>query len=55
MLIIFFGAVGNFLTIIVVILNPAMRTTRNFFILNLALSDFFVSFLVVPQKMHAVV
>ncbi|CAO4382933.1 unnamed protein product [Caenorhabditis nigoni] len=54
MLIILFGAMGNFLTIIVVILNPSMRTTRNFFILNLALSDFFVCIVTAPTTLYTV-
>ncbi|KAF8354736.1 npr-11 [Pristionchus pacificus] len=52
--IIFFGAFGNALTITVVILNPAMRTTRNFFILNLALSDFFVCTVTAPMTLYTV-
>ncbi|CAD6187126.1 unnamed protein product [Caenorhabditis auriculariae] len=53
-IVIFFGAFGNFLTILVVILNPAMRTTRNFFILNLALSDFFVCTVTAPITLYTV-
>ncbi|CAI5456780.1 unnamed protein product [Caenorhabditis angaria] len=54
-LIIIIGAVGNFLTILVVVLNPAMRTTRNFFILNLALSDFFVCTVTAPITLYTVI
>ncbi|CAB3401103.1 unnamed protein product [Caenorhabditis bovis] len=48
------GAFGNFLTILVVIPNPAMRTTRNFFILNLALSDFFVCIVTAPTTLYTI-
>ncbi|GMR61662.1 hypothetical protein PMAYCL1PPCAC_31857 [Pristionchus mayeri] len=52
--IILFGAFGNAMTITVVILNPSMRTTRNFFILNLALSDFFVCTVTAPMTLYTV-
>ncbi|KJH40981.1 7 transmembrane receptor [Dictyocaulus viviparus] len=45
---------GNFLTMLVVILNPTMRTTRNFFIFNLALSDFFVCTVTAPMTLYTV-
>jgi neuropeptide F receptor len=38
-LLIAFGAVGNSLVCYVVARNPAMRTPRNIFIINLAISD----------------
>lgn len=41
-LVIGLGVIGNGLTILAVLHNKAMRTARNFFILNLALSDFFM-------------
>ncbi|KIH49008.1 7 transmembrane receptor [Ancylostoma duodenale] len=54
LIVIIFGAVGNFLTMLVVVLNPAMRTTRNFFIFNLALSDFFVCTITAPMTLYTV-
>lgn len=53
-IVIVFGALGNFLTILVVVLNPNMRTTRNYFILNLALSDFFVCTVTAPITLYTV-
>ncbi|KAI6176805.1 putative neuropeptide Y receptor 11 [Aphelenchoides bicaudatus] len=41
-LVIFLGVCGNLLTIIAILRNKTMRTARNFFILNLAFSDFFM-------------
>ena len=38
-LLIAFGAFGNSLVCFVVVRNPAMRTPRNIFIINLAISD----------------
>jgi len=38
-LLIVFGAAGNSLVCFVVARNPAMRTPRNIFIINLAISD----------------
>ncbi|KAK5982400.1 7 transmembrane receptor [Trichostrongylus colubriformis] len=54
LVVIIFGACGNFLTMLVVVLNPAMRTTRNFFIFNLALSDFFVCTVTAPMTLYTV-
>ncbi|EYC24047.1 hypothetical protein Y032_0014g2288 [Ancylostoma ceylanicum] len=54
LIVIIFGACGNFLTMLVVVLNPAMRTTRNFFIFNLALSDFFVCTITAPMTLYTV-
>lgn len=52
--VILFGAFGNMLTIIAVIHNPQMRTTRNFFIVNLALSDFFICTITAPITLYTV-
>ncbi|KAK0397425.1 hypothetical protein QR680_002121 [Steinernema hermaphroditum] len=49
-----FGAAGNMLTILAVIRNPQMRTTRNFFIVNLALSDFFICTVTAPITLYTV-
>ncbi|TMS36980.1 hypothetical protein L596_004018 [Steinernema carpocapsae] len=49
-----FGAAGNVLTILAVIRNPQMRTTRNFFIVNLALSDFFICTVTAPITLYTV-
>ncbi|VDL74674.1 unnamed protein product [Nippostrongylus brasiliensis] len=54
LVVIIFGACGNFLTMLVVALNPTMRTTRNFFIFNLALSDFFVCTITAPMTLYTV-
>lgn len=54
LVVIIFGACGNFLTMLVVALNPTMRTTRNFFIFNLALSDFFVCTVTAPMTLYTV-
>ncbi|VDM53785.1 unnamed protein product [Angiostrongylus costaricensis] len=54
LVVIIFGACGNFLTMVVVVLNPSMRTTRNFFIFNLALSDFFVCTVTAPMTLYTV-
>ncbi|KAM3725329.1 putative neuropeptide Y receptor [Dirofilaria immitis] len=42
------------LTIIAVLYNPQIRTTRNFFILNLALSDFFICTIAAPITFYTV-
>ncbi|VDK44468.1 unnamed protein product [Anisakis simplex] len=52
--VIVFGAFGNMLTILAVIRNVQMRTTRNFFILNLALSDFFMCTVTAPITLYTV-
>ncbi|VDN00758.1 unnamed protein product [Thelazia callipaeda] len=53
-IVIFFGAFGNMLTIAAVIYNPQIRTTRNFFILNLAFSDFFNCIIAAPITLYTV-
>ncbi|EFO19795.2 neuropeptide F receptor [Loa loa] len=52
--VILFGTFGNMLTIIAVLYNPQIRTTRNFFILNLALSDFFICTITAPITSYTV-
>uniref|UniRef100_A0A0N5B1C2 G_PROTEIN_RECEP_F1_2 domain-containing protein n=1 Tax=Syphacia muris TaxID=451379 RepID=A0A0N5B1C2_9BILA len=52
--VIIFGACGNFLTVLAVAKYPQMRTTRNYFILNLALSDFFVCIITAPITLYTV-
>lgn len=42
------GVVGNGLVIFVVVRRPEMRTTRNVFIVNLALSNFLLASILVP-------
>uniref|UniRef100_A0A914HED7 G-protein coupled receptors family 1 profile domain-containing protein n=1 Tax=Globodera rostochiensis TaxID=31243 RepID=A0A914HED7_GLORO len=54
MLVIVFGTVGNILTILAVLRNKQMRTVRNFFIVNLALSDFFVCTVTAPTTLYTV-
>lgn len=49
-----FGSIGNLLTIAAVCRNPQMRTVRNFFILNLALSDFFICTVTAPITLYTV-
>ncbi|KAE9552472.1 hypothetical protein FO519_004324 [Halicephalobus sp. NKZ332] len=53
--VIFFGTCGNLLTIIAILRNPQMRTVRNFFILNLALSDFLICTVTAPVTMYTIV
>ena len=42
------GATGNLLVILVVIRNRAMRTARNVFIVNLAVSDLMLCLITMP-------
>ncbi|XP_055904468.1 neuropeptide F receptor isoform X2 [Eupeodes corollae] len=43
-----FGAVGNTLVVIAVVRKPMMRTARNLFILNLAISDLLLCLVTMP-------
>ena len=52
--VIFFGTCGNLLTIIAILRNPQMRTVRNFFILNLALSDFLICTVTGPVTLYTI-
>jgi neuropeptide Y receptor len=45
---ILFGATGNLLVILVVVRNAAMRTARNVFIVNLAVSDLMLCLITMP-------
>ncbi|CAB4060485.1 NPFR [Lepeophtheirus salmonis] len=45
---IIFGSLGNLLVIMVVIRNSAMRTARNVFIVNLAISDLMLCLITMP-------
>ena len=45
---ILFGATGNLLVILVVVRNRAMRTARNVFIVNLAVSDLMLCLITMP-------
>ena len=47
-LMILFGSSGNLLVILVVIRNRAMRTARNVFIVNLAVSDLMLCLITMP-------
>ncbi|CAL1532275.1 unnamed protein product [Lymnaea stagnalis] len=51
-LLITFGAVGNGLVMFVVIRNPSMRTPRNIFIINLAISDFTLCLFTQPLNLY---
>ncbi|EEB10238.1 class A rhodopsin-like G-protein coupled receptor GPRnpy1, putative [Pediculus humanus corporis] len=42
------GTFGNFLVVYVIITKPAMRTVRNLFILNLAISDLLLCLITMP-------
>ena len=53
-IVIVFGSLGNLLTIFAIIRNSQMRTVRNFFILNLALSDFFICTVTAPITLYTV-
>ncbi|KAL0277525.1 UNVERIFIED_CONTAM: hypothetical protein PYX00_004776 [Menopon gallinae] len=47
-LLIFLGSCGNILVVCVIIRKPAMRTARNMFILNLAISDLLLCLVTMP-------
>ena len=47
-LMILFGASGNLIVILAVIRNRAMRTARNIFIVNLAISDLMLCIITMP-------
>uniref|UniRef100_A0A914X896 G-protein coupled receptors family 1 profile domain-containing protein n=1 Tax=Plectus sambesii TaxID=2011161 RepID=A0A914X896_9BILA len=49
-----FGACGNLLTFSAVIRNPAMRTNRNLFIFNLAMSDFVLCTVTAPTTLYTI-
>uniref|UniRef100_A0AC34Q683 G-protein coupled receptors family 1 profile domain-containing protein n=1 Tax=Panagrolaimus sp. JU765 TaxID=591449 RepID=A0AC34Q683_9BILA len=53
-IVIFFGACGNLLTIIAIVRSAQMRTVRNFFILNLALSDFLICTITGPVTLYTI-
>ena len=42
------GGIGNILVILVVVRNAAMRTARNVFIVNLAVSDLMLCLITMP-------
>lgn len=46
-----FGAMGNLLVVVAVVRNPQMRIPRNYFIINLAFSDFLMCTVTVPFTM----
>lgn len=48
------GALGNLFVIAAVVRNPLMRTPRNYFIINLALSDLLMCTLTVPFTLYYV-
>ena len=45
------GAVGNLLVILVVVRNRAMRTPRNVYIVNLAISDLMLCLITMPLSL----
>ncbi|XP_055376961.1 neuropeptide F receptor isoform X2 [Condylostylus longicornis] len=47
-ILIIFGAMGNILVVIAVVRKPVMRTARNLFILNLAISDLLLCLVTMP-------
>ena len=47
-ILIFIGTIGNGLVCIVVVRKPKMRTSRNLFIINLAISDLLLCFFTIP-------
>jgi neuropeptide Y receptor len=49
------GALGNILVIVAVIRKPAMRTPRNMFILNLAVSDLLLCTVVMPLTLMEII
>lgn len=48
------GAIGNLFVIAAVVRNPQMRTPRNYFIINLAMSDLLMCVLTVPFTLYYV-
>ena len=48
------GAVGNILVVIVIVRKAAMRTVRNVFILNLAISDMLLCLITMPLTLAEV-
>lgn len=49
-----FGALGNLLVMVAVLHNPKMRMPRNYFIINLALSDFLLCTITVPLTAYLI-
>jgi leucokinin receptor len=49
--VIFLSVMGNLMVIWTVVINKHMHTVTNYYIVNLAVSDFLVSFLVMPLKL----
>jgi hypothetical protein len=47
-ILIFIGTLGNGLVCVVVARKPKMRTSRNLFIINLAISDLLLCFFTIP-------
>ena len=47
-ILIFIGAIGNGLVCLAVARQPKMRTSRNLFIINLAISDLLLCFFTIP-------
>ncbi len=47
-ILIFIGTIGNGLVCVVVARKPKMRTSRNLFIINLAISDLLLCFFTIP-------
>ncbi|KAL9898029.1 neuropeptide F receptor [Glossina fuscipes fuscipes] len=54
-ILIIFGALGNILVVMAVIRKPAMRTARNLFILNLAVSDLLLCLVTMPLTLIEIV
>ena len=52
-LIFIFGVIGNGLVIAVMYKDPRMRNVTNYFILNMAIADILVAFLIVPITLLA--
>ena len=50
-LVIFFSVLGNGMVIYTVFYHKHMRTVTNYYIVNLAASDFFVAVIVMPLKL----
>ena len=54
-ILIFFGATGNCLLVAAVARKPRMRTVRNFFVINLAISDLLLCLVTMPLTLMEVV
>jgi len=53
-IVIFFGLIGNFVILYAILSNKKMRTARNYFIVNLAISDLLLCSMTMPLTLWEV-